>query len=144
MVLVYGLRLERRRYRECGRIFAPMQALKQRILAEGRNLGGGILKIDSILNHQLDAGLMQEMGQELARRFAGAGGGADIDGGNIRDRAGADDGAGTGGAGGVCTEAHAGDDVGPGVRGNGAEPHEGRGGEPDGIGGVSAPPGKMC
>ena len=50
---------------------APMQTLKQRILAEGRNLGGGILKIDSILNHQLDPGLMQEMGRELARRFAG-------------------------------------------------------------------------
>jgi xanthine phosphoribosyltransferase len=49
-----------------------MQALKQRILAEGRNLGGGILKIDSLLNHQLDSGLLQEMGRELGRRFAGA------------------------------------------------------------------------
>jgi xanthine phosphoribosyltransferase len=48
-----------------------MQALKQRILAEGRNLGGGILKIDSILNHQLDPGLMRDMGRELAGRFAG-------------------------------------------------------------------------
>lgn len=48
-----------------------MQALKDRILAEGRNLGGGILKIDSILNHQLDPRLMFAMGEELARRFAG-------------------------------------------------------------------------
>ena len=48
-----------------------MQALIERIRAEGRNLGNGILKIDSILNHQIDPGLMFEMGQELARRFAG-------------------------------------------------------------------------
>jgi xanthine phosphoribosyltransferase len=47
-----------------------MQALKQRILAEGQNLGNGILKIDSILNHQIYPDLMAEMGQEIARRFA--------------------------------------------------------------------------
>lgn len=48
-----------------------MQALKDRILAEGQNLGNGILKIDSILNHQLYPDLMVEMGKELARRFEG-------------------------------------------------------------------------
>jgi xanthine phosphoribosyltransferase len=48
-----------------------MDALKQRILAEGQNLGNGILKIDSILNHQIDPQLMLGMGEELARRFAG-------------------------------------------------------------------------
>src|ERR1700712_133959 len=48
----------------------PMLTLKQRILAEGRNLGNGILKIDSILNHQLYPDLMFEMGKELASRFA--------------------------------------------------------------------------
>ncbi|MFN8451633.1 MAG: xanthine phosphoribosyltransferase [Anaerolineae bacterium] len=48
-----------------------MEALKQRILAEGRNLGSGILKIDSILNHQIYPDLMQEMGEELAERFEG-------------------------------------------------------------------------
>src|SRR5690554_6490389 len=47
-----------------------MQALKDRIRAEGRNLGNGILKIDSLLNHQLYPELMLEMGRELARRFA--------------------------------------------------------------------------
>jgi xanthine phosphoribosyltransferase len=47
-----------------------MLTLKQRILAEGRNLGNGILKIDSILNHQIYPDLMFEMGQEMARRFA--------------------------------------------------------------------------
>lgn len=48
-----------------------MQALIERIRREGRNLGNGILKIDSILNHQLDPGFMFEMGQEMARRFSG-------------------------------------------------------------------------
>lgn len=48
-----------------------MQALKDKILAEGQNLGSGILKIDSILNHQIYPDLMVEMGQEMARRFAG-------------------------------------------------------------------------
>jgi xanthine phosphoribosyltransferase len=47
-----------------------MKLLIDRIRAEGRNLGKGILKIDSILNHQIDPGLMMEMGQEMARRFA--------------------------------------------------------------------------
>lgn len=46
-----------------------MEELKRRILAEGRNLGGGILKIDSILNHQMDPELMAAMGREFARRF---------------------------------------------------------------------------
>ncbi|MBN1287200.1 MAG: xanthine phosphoribosyltransferase [Anaerolineae bacterium] len=50
-----------------------MEILKKRILAEGRNLGNGILKIDSILNHQVDPALMVAIGQEIARRFAGAG-----------------------------------------------------------------------
>lgn len=48
-----------------------MEALKQRILAEGRNLGSGILKIDSILNHQIHPDLMLQMGQEMAARFKG-------------------------------------------------------------------------
>lgn len=47
-----------------------MQALVDRIRAEGKNLGDGILKIDSILNHQLDPQLMADMGKEFARLFA--------------------------------------------------------------------------
>lgn len=47
-----------------------MRELKERILAEGRNLGGGILKVDSFLNHQIDPALMARLGQELARRLA--------------------------------------------------------------------------
>lgn len=50
-----------------------MQALIDRIRAEGRNLGGGILKVDGFVNHQLDPALTMEMGHEFARRFAGAG-----------------------------------------------------------------------
>ncbi|HRQ42037.1 MAG TPA: xanthine phosphoribosyltransferase [Chloroflexota bacterium] len=49
-----------------------MDLLKQRILAEGKNLGRGILKIDSFLNHQIDALLMEVVGEEMARQFAGA------------------------------------------------------------------------
>lgn len=48
-----------------------MKALKERILAEGQNLGGGILKIDSLLNHQLYPELMLNMGEEMAKRFSG-------------------------------------------------------------------------
>ena len=47
-----------------------MQALIERIHAEGVNLGGGILKLDSLINHQLDPQLMADMGAELAGRFA--------------------------------------------------------------------------
>lgn len=46
-----------------------MQRLKDLILKEGENLGNGILKIDSLLNHQIYPDLMVEMGRELARRF---------------------------------------------------------------------------
>lgn len=48
-----------------------MQALKDRIAAEGQNLGSGILKIDSILNHQIDPKLMFAMGEALAAMFHG-------------------------------------------------------------------------
>lgn len=46
-----------------------MEALKKRILAEGRNLGSGILKIDSLINHQIYPDLMMQIGQELGERF---------------------------------------------------------------------------
>lgn len=47
-----------------------MENLKRRIRQEGRNLGRGILKIDSVINHQVDATLMLEAGAEFARLFA--------------------------------------------------------------------------
>lgn len=46
-----------------------MHALEQRILAEGRNLGQGILKVDSFVNHQVDPALMLACGREFARLF---------------------------------------------------------------------------
>jgi xanthine phosphoribosyltransferase len=49
-----------------------MEMLKRRIQSEGRNLGGGILKVDGFINHQVDPELMTACGRELARRFTGA------------------------------------------------------------------------
>ncbi|MCK4740711.1 MAG: xanthine phosphoribosyltransferase, partial [Anaerolineales bacterium] len=46
-----------------------MDILKQRILSDGQNLGGGILKVDGFVNHQVDPVLMEACGQELAKRF---------------------------------------------------------------------------
>jgi xanthine phosphoribosyltransferase len=46
-----------------------MQALKERILKEGKNLGNGILKVDGFINHQVDPSLMDACGKDLARRF---------------------------------------------------------------------------
>ena len=50
-----------------------MEALKQRILRDGENLGRGILKVDSFINHQVDPALMMEAGRELAAIFADVG-----------------------------------------------------------------------
>jgi xanthine phosphoribosyltransferase len=47
-----------------------MEELKEKILAEGKNLGGGILNVNSFLNHQVDCELMVRVGEELASRFA--------------------------------------------------------------------------
>ncbi len=43
-----------------------MQELQDRIKAEGKNLGGGILKVDGLINHQVDPELMDHCGKELA------------------------------------------------------------------------------
>ena len=47
-----------------------MDALKLRILTDGKNLGNGILKVDGFINHQVDPQLMNECGRELAARFS--------------------------------------------------------------------------
>ena len=46
-----------------------MQALKDRIQRDGRNLGGGILKVDGFINHQVDPALMDACGREFAKHF---------------------------------------------------------------------------
>ncbi len=47
-----------------------MELLRQRIQREGVNLGHGILKVDSFINHQVDPALMLAVGGALAARFA--------------------------------------------------------------------------
>ena len=46
-----------------------MQSLKERIIRDGQNLGGGILKVDSFVNHQVDPVLMNEAGAVFSRHF---------------------------------------------------------------------------
>jgi len=50
-----------------------LNALKERIKREGRNLGNGILKVDSFINHQVDPVLLDACGRELAGRFGSVG-----------------------------------------------------------------------
>ena len=52
---------------------AQVKELEERILRDGKNLGGGILKVDSFVNHQVDPLLMDICGREFARRFASVG-----------------------------------------------------------------------
>lgn len=47
-----------------------MKALKERILKDGHCYPGGILKVDSFINHQMDPILMKSMAVEFVRRFA--------------------------------------------------------------------------
>lgn len=46
------------------------EPLRKRIAAEGESLGGGILKVDNFINHQVDPLLMDACGKEFARLFA--------------------------------------------------------------------------
>ncbi len=47
-----------------------MRLLKERILQDGKCYEGGILKVDSFINHQMDPTLMKNIGIEFVRRFA--------------------------------------------------------------------------
>ncbi len=46
-----------------------MEELKEKILKEGKNLGDGILMVNTFLNHQIDSHLMVIAGREIADRF---------------------------------------------------------------------------
>jgi len=48
-----------------------MNFLEERIVKDGIVKPGNVLKVDSFLNHQMDIGLMEEIGREFKRRFAG-------------------------------------------------------------------------
>ena len=47
-----------------------MDLLKKRILQDGKCFEGGILKVDSFINHQMDPILMKSIGVEFVSRFA--------------------------------------------------------------------------
>ena len=47
-----------------------MEALKKKIMTEGKAIGTDIIKVDSFLNHQIDVAFMNEIGKEFARIFS--------------------------------------------------------------------------
>ncbi|MBM3137704.1 MAG: xanthine phosphoribosyltransferase [Chloroflexi bacterium] len=50
-----------------------MRLLRDRIINEGKDLGNGILKVDSFVNHQVDPVLMDACGREFAHYFKDSG-----------------------------------------------------------------------
>ena len=50
-----------------------MERMEQKILREGKVLPGGILKVGSFLNQQIDTAFLAEIGQEVARLFEDSG-----------------------------------------------------------------------
>ena len=50
-----------------------MKLLEDKIREDGIVLDGGVLKVDSFLNHQVNPAFMQELGNEFARLFADSG-----------------------------------------------------------------------
>lgn len=48
-----------------------MKILEERIQKDGILKPGNVLKVDNFLNHQMDIGLLDEMGKEWSRLFAG-------------------------------------------------------------------------
>ena len=48
-----------------------MNCLEKRIVKDGVVKEGNVLKVDSFLNHQMDIGLMNEIGKEFYDRFKG-------------------------------------------------------------------------
>lgn len=48
-----------------------MKKMEEKILAEGRILPGGVLKVGTFLNQQIDIHFMREIGEEIADLFKG-------------------------------------------------------------------------
>ena len=46
-----------------------MKALEEKIIREGIVKEGNVLKVDNFLNHQIDVGFLDEMGEEFKRLF---------------------------------------------------------------------------
>ena len=57
--------------RALGKWGAHMRLLEERIRKDGKIRAGGILKVDSFLNHQMDVSLFREMALEWRRLFEG-------------------------------------------------------------------------
>lgn len=49
-----------------------MQSLEKRIAEDGQIIGDDILKVDMFLNHQIDVGLLNDIGREFRRVFDSA------------------------------------------------------------------------
>lgn len=47
-----------------------MKEMQEKILSEGKVISGGILKVGSFLNQQIDTDFLKRMGQEIARLYA--------------------------------------------------------------------------
>ena len=50
--------------------YKPFAPLVEKIIKDGKSLEGGILKVDSFINHQMDPTLLHLMSIEFVRRFA--------------------------------------------------------------------------
>lgn len=50
-----------------------MKKMEEKILTDGKVLPGGILKVGSFLNQQIDTVFLKEMAQEITRLYAGSG-----------------------------------------------------------------------
>ena len=46
-----------------------MEKLQQRVKEDGVVIDGGILKVDSFLNHQIDPELMYEVGETIYNKY---------------------------------------------------------------------------
>ena len=46
-----------------------MQALKERIIKEGKVLPGNIIKVDGFLNHRVDVAFMEQIADEFGKVF---------------------------------------------------------------------------
>ena len=50
-----------------------MKELEEKVLMDGKVLPGGVLKVDSFLNHQIDPQILMAMANELKRLYDGYG-----------------------------------------------------------------------
>ncbi|MBO4235032.1 MAG: xanthine phosphoribosyltransferase [Firmicutes bacterium] len=48
-----------------------MKEMQEKILAEGKVISGGILKVGSFLNQQIDTDFLKKMGKEIAELYSG-------------------------------------------------------------------------